>query len=270
MYYFTEDCYIGIEQIDNEHRQLFKIINETMELLKKEAIPDKCTVVTELLKKLYEYADTHFAHEEAYMESIHDPELSLQKKQHEAFRQKIASFSLEQSSKENESQKALENLMLYLTKWLYNHILSSDIMIGKMPAQNEKENVFSFTDKYLTGIPQIDTEHRTLFEIIEEANNLIHAEFLHDKFDEIVKILDRLKNYTIEHFSHEEAYMQSIGYPKLEEQKRAHTAFVDKLCEINLDELDQNQQQSLIDLIDFLLGWLTQHILLSDKQIGNY
>ena len=40
----------------------------------------------DMLSNLKNYAMTHFAHEEAYMESIHDPELSLQKTQHPSFR----------------------------------------------------------------------------------------------------------------------------------------------------------------------------------------
>ena len=33
MYYFTDDCLIGVKEIDSEHRELFRIINETQELL---------------------------------------------------------------------------------------------------------------------------------------------------------------------------------------------------------------------------------------------
>ena len=32
MYQFTEDCMIGIPQIDEEHRQLFQMINEAIAL----------------------------------------------------------------------------------------------------------------------------------------------------------------------------------------------------------------------------------------------
>ena len=33
MYRFTDDCLTGIETIDNEHRKLFAIINEGLELV---------------------------------------------------------------------------------------------------------------------------------------------------------------------------------------------------------------------------------------------
>lgn len=269
MFLFTKDCIIGIDQIDEEHRGLFEIINEAMNLLQKQHSGDTFYQMNALLEDLRIYAQTHFAHEEAYMESIHDPELATQRKQHKAFSEKIS--KLECSDKDNEElqYKTLEELLLYLTRWLYRHILSSDMMIGKFKNNQKSKDLFEFSNEYLTGIPMVDEEHKVLFEIIAEAYELIHAELLHDKFDEIITILDRLRNYTKEHFSDEEAYMESIGYSRLQEQKRAHDAFVEKLEQIDLNEVDDNQQQYLIQLMDFLLGWLVNHILKLDKLIGN-
>lgn len=160
----------------------------------------------------------------------------------------------------------LDEILTYLVRWLYRHILSSDMMIGKM----QEEDPFVFTAKYYTGIELVDKEHRKLFEIIGEVNALIHNDLLHDKYDEIVRLLDELREYTKFHFEDEEAYMQKINSPMLEAQKRAHQAFVDKLMSIDLDkleEIDDNQQEYLHELIEFLGGWLINHILKMDTQI---
>ena len=61
--------------------------------------------------------------------------------------------------------------------------------------------------------------------------------------------------------------MESIHYEGLEAQKRAHAAFIDKVEGINMDEIDQNPQEYLESLMEFLLGWLINHILHSDKEI---
>lgn len=287
MYEFTEDCMIHIDTIDNEHKRLFNIINEAIATL---AESDDVTVLAnEILKNLKFYAATHFAHEEEYMESINDPELPLQKKQHAGFTEKINSFSVEGMSAD-EAKNALNDLLTYLVRWLYGHILSSDIMIGKLCTDSSATNAdgsasttansdgssddpFAFTDKYKTGVAQIDDEHRRLFEIIKDTNDVIHTEFVHDKYDEIMRLLAELKDYTEFHFHDEEEYMKSINYPDLEAQKRAHSAFVERLVEIDLEELDEiddNQQEYLVNLIDFLLGWLSNHILGADKKIGEY
>lgn len=271
MYEFTEDCMIHIEQIDDEHRRLFQMINEAVSLV--DQTPDVSVIAKSLIAGLKDYAATHFAHEEAYMESIHDPELPMQQKEHAAFTEKINQFSLDDSSPEA-AKASLNELLTYLVRWLYRHILSSDMMIGKMVSPStEVEDPFAFTDKYKTGIELVDDEHAHLFEIIRDTNDLIHAELLHDKYDEIMRLLAELKNYTEFHFHDEEMLMERIHYPELEAQKRAHSAFVGRLVEIDLselDDMDNNQQEYLLDLIQFLLGWLSNHILGADKKIGQF
>ena len=202
------------------------------------------------------------------MEQIHDPELPLQKKEHAEFAEKINSFILDKSSKEA-ARASFEELLSYLVRWLYHHILSSDMMIGKM----ETNDPFAFTDRFKTGIALVDDEHRTLFEIIKETNDLICAELLHDKYDKIMELLEKLRDYTEFHFHDEETLMERIGYPELEAQKRAHAVFIERLVDIDLDTLDSidnDQQAYLLDLINFLIGWLSNHILGSDKKIGEY
>lgn len=265
MYQFTEDCLTGIETIDEEHRQLFAVIGEAFTLLQKEGA--QAAAARNLIQTLRKYAATHFAHEESYMEQIKDPELPRQQKEHREFADKVNGFSPEEGMDEEKGKELLEELLEYLSRWLYHHILGSDIMIGKIKASVEKEDYFAFTDKYRTGIEMVDEQHRRLFEIIAETNDLIRAELLHDKYDEIMKILGELRDYTVKHFHDEEEYMERIGYDGLERQRNAHQAFVDKLNGINLDEVDDNQQQYLKELVEFLLGWLVNHILKMDKMI---
>lgn len=95
------------------------------------------------------------------------------------------------------------------------------------------------------GVEKIDEEQQKFFEIIADANRVIHAELLHDKYDEIVRILSELRDYTQEHFHDEESCMEEMGYPGLLEQKKAHEAFIERLAEIDLDSMDDNQQEYL-------------------------
>lgn len=266
MYEFTTDCLTGIEQIDNEHRELFTLINQSIKMVSE--TDDINAIAKNLIAKLKDYASNHFKHEEEYMESIHDPELEMQKKEHAAFTKKISSFEIDTTSDES-ARTSLNELLEFLVRWLYRHILSSDIMIGKF----EPDDPFTFTAKYKTDIQLVDDEHRRLFEIIKEANDLIFQELLHDKYDKIIELLSELKDYTEFHFSDEEKLMEKIGYPGLEAQQRAHAAFIEKLVNIDLntlDDIDNNQQEYLTELINFLLGWLSNHILGSDKKIGEF
>lgn len=264
MYQFTDDCITGIENIDNEHRRLFAMINEGIELVNGD---DRLalTVAKNLIVQLRDYAATHFAHEEEYMERIGDAELDRQKREHARFAEYMNSFDMSLMNEENAKDKVNE-ILNYLSRWLYRHILGSDLMIGYCLKENQ-DNPFLFTDKYKTGIELVDEEHKKLFEIIKDTNDLIYEEFVPDKYDAIIHIIGELKDYTVKHFSDEEEYMSSIGYEGIEAQKAAHMAFVDKLNRINFDDVDDNQHEYLCELTDYLLNWLSAHILKMDKRI---
>ncbi len=270
MFLFTDDCKIGIDLIDGEHQKLFELLNKAYILVSTDYHSDYYQTLKDILDELDSYAEQHFEHEEAYMVQIRDPELIRQRTQHAYFRNKIMEYKFINIDEETQQQQLLSDLVTFLAKWLYRHILSSDIMIGKLPPLEEwmiRENPCEFTDEYLTGIQLVDDEHRELFRIVDKANQLIKSYDDITGYDHIMVILTELKDYTKEHFCDEEEYMESIHYEGLEAQKRAHDAFIDKLEHINLDKIDNNPQDYLNELLEFLLGWLINHILYTDKKI---
>ncbi len=270
MFQFTDDCLIGIEQIDNEHKTLFDLLNKAGDILADNFSSDRYQEVKEIIEELDNYAEQHFAHEEAYMMEICDPELILQRSQHEYFSEKIRNYAFVNIDSEEEQRRLLTELVNFLARWLYRHILGSDVLIGKLPPLEEwmvRENPCEFTDEYLTGIELIDNEHKELFSIVDKANRLVKSYNEVSGYDKILDILEMLKEYTKEHFADEEEYMESISYDGLDAQKRAHDAFIQKLENIDLSEIDRNPQESLQQLLEFLLGWLVNHILYTDKKI---
>ena len=62
--------------------------------------------------------------------------------------------------------------------------------------------------------------------------------------------------------------MESINYPGIGAQNMAHKIFVSKLEEIDLQHVDDHQQEYIEELLEFLFGWLSNHILKMDKMIG--
>ena len=263
MFTFTKDCLIGVAEIDDEHKRLFELIGEVDTALKADA--DSVSTAMALLNELKQYSVTHFAHEEAYMASIHDPELPRQQKEHQAFVGKVNSYRFSDITDETARELILE-LLEYLSKWLMGHILGSDILIGQLDASS-KPGIPVFTDKFKTGIPMIDEEHKTLFDIIGKIYKAIETDLVHDKFDLILDILDELKEYTIVHFADEENYMKEIGYDGLAQQKILHEKFIETLNEVNLDHVDDNQEEYLYEVLNFLQNWLVNHILKVDKLI---
>lgn len=128
--------------------------------------------------------------------------------------------------------------------------------------------MYEMKDEYLTGIEFIDNEHRRLFEIANEVYELSVNEFIADKYDNIKDVLRELREYTKLHFTHEEEYMKSINYKKMFSQIIEHREFVDKLDELDIDSLDENSDEMISEILEFLTNWLVNHILYNDKQIG--
>lgn len=267
---FTDDCIIGVEEIDNEHRHLFELIQRADDMLKNHYVMDRYEDIKQLIRELEDYADLHFAHEEAYMEKICDPELIRQRTQHLTFRDKIRSFSFVNIDEMEKQRMVLIDILNYLSKWLYHHIIGSDIMIGKLPPLDEwilRENPCEFVDEYRTGIPLIDAEHQELFRIVGKANDAVRSDLEEFKYGDVVELLNELKIYAMSHFEDEEEYMESIHYDGYPAQKRAHEAFTEKFSTFSEFDARENPQEYLEGIVEYLLGWLVNHILNADKKI---
>ena len=130
--------------------------------------------------------------------------------------------------------------------------------------------MYEMKPEYYTGIELIDEEHKQLFAYADEAYELLHEEFTPDKYDNISHILEELREYTKKHFADEEAYMESIQYKRLFTQKIQHQEFINKLDELNMEHMgdEENQQEQIENILEFLTDWLVNHILHVDGLIG--
>ena len=102
----------------------------------------------------------------------------------------------------------------------------------------------------------------------EQAYQLLQDEHRYDKYDDLVYLVEELKNYTKYHFQHEEEYMESIDYQAIFIQRVQHKDFIEKLDNFNIDEEDSEHEDTIIDLLNLITEWLIDHILKMDKMIG--
>ena len=130
MYEMKPEYYIGIDMIDEEHKQLFEYADEAYELLHDEYTPDKYDRIDIILEKLRDYTVKHFADEEQYMESINYKKLFTQKIQHHEFIQKLDEFMEHHNDDAEDQDEQIMEILKYLTEWLVNHILYVD---GQIP-----------------------------------------------------------------------------------------------------------------------------------------
>lgn len=116
-----KDSYsVEIKSIDDDHKGLFKIINQLFEALSQGKAKD---VLSETLSKLIDYTKTHFKREETYLSTTNYPEFQEHKQQHNLFIEKITNLKTQFES--GEKQVSVE-LIKFLSDWLINHIMISD------------------------------------------------------------------------------------------------------------------------------------------------
>lgn len=121
-----------------------------------------------------------------------------------------------------------------------------------------------WTPDLSVGVEHIDNQHRTWF---EKANELFEAGKAQKAKEYIDQMIDFLEEYTRLHFRDEEAYMEEIGYPGLEEQKRAHAAFVKELAKLKEDyNKSGGNLLVIINANKLVVDWLTNHIRKQDKK----
>lgn len=128
--------------------------------------------------------------------------------------------------------------------------------------------IIEWKKDYKTGISMIDSQHKKLFQIANKAYGLLKDEFTLDKYDDIVATLEELKEYAIYHFDCEQKYMQSINYKDFPGHKKEHDKFVDKIQSVDLFAVDEDQEKFLLEVLDFIVSWIENHILGMDKQIS--
>ena len=125
-----------------------------------------------------------------------------------------------------------------------------------------------WTPNLSVGVDIIDKQHKMWF---EKAEKLFEAGKNKNSKEYISELLDFLDDYTKKHFADEEKYMLSINYPGYAEQKQAHTAFIGKIAKLR--EEYNKSGGSLVVIINankMVLDWITQHISVMDKKIGDY
>lgn len=127
--------------------------------------------------------------------------------------------------------------------------------------------MINWKEEYRIGVKLIDEQHKKLFELANKAFDLLKDDFYIDKYDDIIMILKELKNYAIYHFKSEEDYMESIKYRKILSHKVEHDDFIQKIEEVDIDKIDENQDKYILDLLEFIVNWIDKHILGTDKLI---
>lgn len=123
-----------------------------------------------------------------------------------------------------------------------------------------------WTDGLSVGFSEIDKDHQKLVGIVNEFNDAIT---LKKNKEELEEALEELIEYTGWHFRHEERLMQQSGYEGMEEHQQIHKDLATQAIEIQT-KFEDGDDSVLTVLMPFLKDWLTEHILVTDKALGEF
>jgi len=130
-----------------------------------------------------------------------------------------------------------------------------------------KSKIQTWSSEFETGIKAIDSDHQLLFEEIKELAVALVKKDSETAVDQAIKCLE---NYVHEHFSREETFMLSAGYPKVEEHIRSHRALTRKVALLRRLNRDDTVEIDPVKLTVFLSDWLSNHILKTDMAYVPY
>ncbi|TPV97081.1 MAG: bacteriohemerythrin [Myxococcales bacterium FL481] len=120
-----------------------------------------------------------------------------------------------------------------------------------------------WTDALDVGVDAMNREHQRLIDLMNELHT---GNERGENKAMLLSRLDKLAKWTVSHFSHEEAYLESIRYPKLTSHRRIHADLLRQL-DGHVTSFRESDHKTLPkELFTFLKLWLTAHIQGIDAQ----
>lgn len=119
---WTEDLSVGVDALDEDHRELIGIFNEVLETKQNNT---KREDLLGLLDRLVDYTRFHFSREEALMRKRNYPDLDAHKAQHDGFIHRI--IDLKRQYEAGSALMLRIDLVITLNDWLIDHIRNTDM-----------------------------------------------------------------------------------------------------------------------------------------------
>jgi hemerythrin len=140
MYTWDKSLEIGCEQIDNQHKQLFAVINEFL-VNCEEGSAASTAVLTKNLNYLNDYTIQHFFDEEILQRNIRYPDFENHKKIHDDFKATIRDFKVRLIIR-GPSLELMNELKQTIGDWLVNHIKIMDRKLGTYLKENSENPAY--------------------------------------------------------------------------------------------------------------------------------
>ncbi len=124
---WTPDLAVGVELIDEQHKELIEKMNELDRAVRfSRGVPK----IIKTLDFLIEYTDFHFGTEEKNMEELSYPQMDYHKEKHAEFVTTLKNLEMD-FEEEGATEALAESINTFMFNWLVNHIKTVDVAFGK-------------------------------------------------------------------------------------------------------------------------------------------
>lgn len=124
---WTDKISVGVTEIDDQHKELFRRTNSLMETCKSGKSHEE---VIEAMQFLESYVQQHLSDEEELQKKYDYPEYNAHKEQHDIFLDKVAEIKAEVDQKGATLVNILKTTNLFVT-WVSRHISQEDKRLGE-------------------------------------------------------------------------------------------------------------------------------------------
>ena len=263
----SQDSAHGPSGIDREH----DIIVKAMAGLHNAVLDGRgAEVIVPLINLLAQFCAEHFANEEGVMRDCGYEGADAHAAAHEALLRRI--IELQARSKDDTLPTIVDTMELLGRLSLHTDRFDREAECSiRETAKRRKARVTAgpepnmalmvWKEQYRLGIVAIDVQHRALLDL---TNKLHKAAMRAEDAADIDSAMEDLLNYATFHFTFEERMMENCGYPFFEEHRKTHSELLDQLKGL-LAYVADGQMELNERVMNFLQGWLTHHIVSSDR-----
>lgn len=123
---------------------------------------------------------------------------------------------------------------------------------------------FDWKKELNTNIDSIDNQHKQLFKIGRDIEQLIRTECIGVTQAQLLDIVCAMREYMGYHFYEEEKMMEKFNYSNIQNHKKEHKDFEKLITEVDLPKLSKNPQIELPILKDMIKDKVLSHLLGED------
>lgn len=120
------------------------------------------------------------------------------------------------------------------------------------------------------GNSLIDTQHKQLFRLGRDIEQLVMCQCIGVTTKQLLDIVLEIREFVAYHFYQEEELMKEYNYPKYQAHKKKHDEATQYILNIDCKKLGEQPYEMLRIHRNALQDWIFSHILVEDKDLGNY